>query len=191
MEPAVAQVTSTLRQVVETTDRELLGVVFGVAKGTPPDVIWGKLRSVARSLLNLLRKYGFISVSYLVWSDEEAEALLLVTVLPRELPRYEIHLGPPLGKQADIAAYIAENSRRPGALGPYVDPAGRLFFLTPRRFRCPHQVVESYVSSLRDLELLYPVKVLRNTAEVESYVAQKRNNELIRALERIVLLKIA
>jgi len=190
LEPAVAQATSSLRQVVEATDRELLGVVFGVARGTPPDVIWGKLRSVARSLLNLLRKYGFTSVSYFVWSDEETEALLLVTVLPRELPRYEIHAGPPLGKQADIAAYIAENSRRLGALGPYVDPGGRLFFLTPRRFRYPYQVVESYVSSLKDLELLYPTNVLRNAAEVESYVAQKRSNELIRALERIVLLRI-
>jgi len=191
LEPAVTRTTGQqLKQVVEATDRELLGVVFGVARGTPPDVIWGKLRSVARSLLNLLRKYGFTTVSYLVWSDEESEALLLVTVLPRELPRYEIHAGPPLGKRSDMAAYMAANSRRPGALGPYVDPDGRLFFLIPRRFRYPYQVVESYVSSLRDLELLYPIKVLRDAAEVESYVAQKSSDELVKALERVVLLRL-
>jgi tRNA nucleotidyltransferase (CCA-adding enzyme) len=189
-EQSAVKAVGQLRQVVETTDRELLGVVFGVARGTPPDVIWGKLRSLVRSLLNLLRKYGFTNVSYLVWSDEESEALLLVSVLPRELPRYEVHGGPPLGKYSDIAAFIEENSRRAGTLGPYVDPEGRPFFLVPRRFRYPHQVVENYVSSLRDLAVLYPIRILRNVVEVESYVTQRGSSELVKALERIVLLKI-
>ena len=190
-EQAVAQAVEQLRHIVEATDRELLGVVFSVVRGTPPDVIWGKLRSVARSLLNLLRKYGFTNVSYLVWSDEEAEALLLISVLPRELPKYEVHTGPPLGKCSDIAAFIEENSRRAGALGPYVDPEGRPFFLVPRRFRYPYQVVENYVSSLRDLEVLYPSRILRNVVEVENYIAQRSSSELVETLKKIVLLKIS
>ncbi|MCS7099319.1 MAG: CCA tRNA nucleotidyltransferase, partial [Sulfolobales archaeon] len=109
-----------LRQLATETEREIVGMVFKISSKIAPDVLWGKLKSTARSLVNFLEKAGFVVVSYSSWSDEISEAVVVVTVIPRELPQYEVHLGPPLGRVNDINSFISKYYGTSRGYGPYV-----------------------------------------------------------------------
>ncbi|MCX8184489.1 MAG: CCA tRNA nucleotidyltransferase [Sulfolobales archaeon] len=180
----------SLRRLAIETGREVVGVVFKLFNEVAPDVLWGKLRSTTKSLLNLLEREGFKVVSYSIWSDEISEAAVIVTIMPRELSLYEIHLGPPLGRVNDIGSFTLKYYSTSRGLGPYVTPSGRIFTLRQRKYVHPHQVVEDYAKSLKPEGELYVSAILKNLDEVCEYVRIRRSPELSTVFRRAIKLEI-
>lgn len=174
---------------IEKTERGVVGIVFKLSGSIVPDIIWGRLKSIGRALLNYLQKAGFKIISYAIWCDEVSEAIFMVTVLPKELPAYEEHLGPPLGMVRDLKSFISKNLRD-GALGPYVDSGGRIFTLRRRRYALPYQVVEEYISSLRKDENISVVAILKDVDELCKYINSKGDYELIKLFRKVSKLEL-
>ena len=186
--PPETSVDSACRSI-EETGRGVVGLVLKLSGQAAPDVFWGKVKSIGRALLNYLQRSGFSVVSYAAWSDEVSEAVLMVTVLPRELPAYEKHPGPPLGMVRDLRSFVSKYLGGE-ALGPYVDPDGRVFTLRRRRHTLPHQVVEEYVTSLKGDRNVSAVAVLRDLGELCGYVKSRGDPELVELFRRASKLEL-
>ncbi len=187
--PRPGDVESSRRLVVES-GREAVGMLFRLSGEVVPDVLWGRLRSIAKSLMSSLERAGFTVVSYSMWSDELSEAVILATVLPRELPPFEVHAGPPLGRTDDIESFVSKYYSGRESLGPYVSPAGRIFTLRRRRHARPHQVLEAYAESLERGEGVSVSGVLKNLDEVCEYVRSRGAPELLAAFRRMAALEL-
>ncbi|MEM2207136.1 MAG: CCA tRNA nucleotidyltransferase [Sulfolobales archaeon] len=175
---------------ITNSGREAIGVLFKLASEVVPDVLWGKLRSVTKSLIGFLQRAGFAVVSYSIWSDELSEAFLVITLLPKELPPYEVHPGPPLGKVTDIKSFTLKYFLSDKNLGPYVSPSGRIFTLRRRKYTRPHQVVEEYLNSVKIGEGISTLGVLRNASEVCEYVELRKTPELLLTFRKAAKLEL-
>jgi len=175
---------------VKESGREAVGIVFRVSGDIAPEVIWGKLKSTARSFMNYVRKSGFTVISYAVWSDETSEAAILVTVQPRELAPYELHLGPPLGKVSDLKAFVAKYRLDAESFGPYVTPDGRIFTLRRRKNVLLYQLAEEYVSTLKGESNFLVSRVLKDLSEVYEFVVSRGDPELVKAFKKAAILDL-
>ncbi len=175
---------------IKESGREAVGIVFNISEDISPEVIWGKLKSIARSFMNYMRNAGFTVVSYTTWSNETSEAAILMTLLPRELTLYELHLGPPLGKVLDLKAFISKYWLSSENFGPYVTPDGRVFTLRRRRSVLPNQLAEEYVSTLKSEAGISVSRVLKNLNEVYEFIVSREDPELVEAFRKIALLDV-
>ncbi len=187
--PRFDDVESSCKLVVES-EREAVGLLLGLPGEVVPDVLWGKLRSIAKSLVNSLERVGFTVVSYSMWSDELSEAVIMMTVIPKELPRFEVHVGPPLGRVNDIESFASKYYSSSRGLGPYVSLSGRIFTLRERKYTRPHQVVEEYAASLKPGGGISVLRVLRGLGEVCEYVKSRGAAELLATFRRMVKLEL-
>lgn len=175
---------------ITSSGREAIGVLFKLAGEIVPDVLWGKLRSATNSLISSLRRAGFTVVSYSIWSDECFKAFLTITVLPKELPSHEVHLGPPLGRIADIKSFVLKYSLNDKSFGPYVSHSGRIFTLRKRKHTQPYQVIEEQLNSLKLGAGISILGVLKNVGEVCEYIKQHKNPELVLAFRKAAKLEL-
>ncbi|MEM1930908.1 MAG: CCA tRNA nucleotidyltransferase [Sulfolobales archaeon] len=187
--PEVDNVESACHAIV-SSEREAVGVLFKFNGEMVPDVLWGKLRSVTNSLISSLQRAGFTVVSYSIWSDETSKAFLTITVLPKDLPTYEVHLGPPLGRTADIKSFVLKYSTSDESFGPYVSPSGRIFTLRKRKYTQPYQVVEEQLNSLKLGGEISVLGVLKNVGEVCEHVKLLKNPELNLAFRKAAKLEL-
>lgn len=179
-----------LCRAVVASGREAIGVLFKLSGDMAPDVVWGKLKSIARSLIGLLQRAGFSVISYSTWTDELSEAVIIITVIPRELPPYEVHLGPPLGRVVDIDSFVSKYYFGGKGLGPYVGPDGRIFTLRQRRYVFPRQVIEGCLPSLKVGEGITVFNVLRDINEVCKYISSHGTPELLSVFRRAAKLEL-
>lgn len=186
--PGVDTIDS-LRSYLVDSGREVVGILFKLHGEPIPDVIWGKLKSVARSFINSTLKAGFTVASYSIWCDDVSEAVVMATIMPRELTPYEVHLGPPLGRPADIRSFVLKYYMSSKSLGPYVSSDGRIFALRQRKHVLPYQVAEEYVATLKTGESISVRRVLRNVDEVCEYVKSRGDPELFAVFRKIVKLE--
>lgn len=187
--PKLGDVENSCYSIV-CSGREAVGVLFRLSGEIAPDVLWGKLRSVSRSLINFLQRAGFTVVSYSMWSDEFSEAVLIVTITPKELPQYEVHLGPPLGRVTDIESFVLKYYSSDKSFGPYVNPDGRILTLRQRRHTQPYQAVEEYVKSLKTGGGVSVIKVLKNISEVCEYIKSRGDPELLLTFRKTAKLEL-
>lgn len=175
---------------IKESGREAVGIVFNISEDISPEVIWGKLKSIARSFMNYMRNAGFTVVSYTTWSNETSEAAIFMTLLPRELTPYELHLGPPLGKVLDLKAFISKYWLSSENFGPYVTPDGRVFTLRRRKSVLPNQLTEEYVSTLKSEAGISVSRVLKNLNEVYEFIVSREDPELVEAFRKIAILDV-
>lgn len=175
---------------IKESGREVVGIVFKISEDVSPEVIWGKLKSIARSFMNYMRNAGFTVVSYAIWSNEASEAVILVSLLPKELAPYELHLGPPLGKVLDLKAFISKYWLSSESFGPYVTPDGRVFTLRRRKSILPSQLAEEYASTLKSEVGISVDRVLKGLNEVYKFIISREDPELIEAFRKVAILNI-
>jgi tRNA nucleotidyltransferase (CCA-adding enzyme) len=104
-----------------------------------PDILYPQLRKTERALVAGLERAGFEVLRSDVWANDKSIILLELTIA--ELPRVQIHLGPPI--KVDVGDFIRKHlrSKRKFA-GPFIDNSGRLAFEVERRQTDSRQALE-------------------------------------------------
>jgi len=95
-----------------------------------PDILYPQLRKTERALAAGLERSGFRVLRSDVWANDKSIILLELTIA--ELPRAQVHIGPPI--KVDVGDFVRTHlrSKRKFA-GPFIDSSGRLAFEVKRR----------------------------------------------------------
>jgi tRNA nucleotidyltransferase (CCA-adding enzyme) len=108
-----------------------------------PDVVWGQLKRVQRSIKNALEKQGFRGVYAESWiSPNFSNAVTLVDIY--DCGEYELHIGPPAYDENAIN-FLIKNAN--ALVGPWIDENGRLVSIRKRRLAPEHIILGIIQSS--------------------------------------------
>ena len=87
-----------------------------------PDVLWGQLMRLERSLIELLSREEFIINRSRIWSDERTESAILLETSQTMLSSLRIQKGPPVSKGEDGEAFLKRHlAARDTVRGPWID----------------------------------------------------------------------
>jgi tRNA nucleotidyltransferase (CCA-adding enzyme) len=87
-----------------------------------PDVLWGQLMKLERSLLDMMTREDFSLYRSALWSDENRESAILVEADRTKLPAVRIQKGPPVSKSEDSVSFLEKHLRsRDTTRGPWVE----------------------------------------------------------------------
>jgi tRNA nucleotidyltransferase (CCA-adding enzyme) len=71
-----------------------------------PDVLWGQLFSLEKSIVGVATRYEFRILHSGVWSDEKRSSAVLLTLENAELPASRLHAGPPVSRKEETEAFL-------------------------------------------------------------------------------------
>ena len=106
---------------IDDTGHELLAITF---KHTflVPDVLWGQLLKLERSVLDMMAREEFSPYRSAIWSDEMKESAILVEADRTVLPDFRIQKGPPVSKSEDSTSFLERHLRaRDTVRGPWIE----------------------------------------------------------------------
>jgi len=87
-----------------------------------PDVLWGQLMRLERSLLDVMAREDFNPYRSALWSDETKESAILVEADRTVLPAVRLQRGPPVSKSEDSASFLEKHIRvRETVRGPWIE----------------------------------------------------------------------
>jgi tRNA nucleotidyltransferase (CCA-adding enzyme) len=99
--------------------------VFAIAFRHPvlvPDVLWGQLMKLERSLLDIMAREDFNPYRSALWSDEKEQSAILIEADRTTLPAARLQKGPPVSKGEDSLAFVEKHLRaRDTARGPWIE----------------------------------------------------------------------
>src|SRR5207245_11772467 len=106
---------------IDDTGREVLAVTFRHPV-LVPDVLWGQLMKLERSLLDTMAREDFNPYRSALWSDEKKESAILVEADRITPAAVRLQKGPPVAKAEDNLSFI-EKQLRAGdtAQGPWIE----------------------------------------------------------------------
>jgi tRNA nucleotidyltransferase (CCA-adding enzyme) len=114
----------TPRQFAKRIDdigHELLAIAFRHPV-LVPDVLWGQLLKLERSLLDIMVREEFSPYRSALWSDETKESAILVETGRTALPEVRLQKGPPVTKSEDSMSFLEKHLKaRNTARGPWID----------------------------------------------------------------------
>jgi len=114
----------TRRQFAKRIDdmgRELLVITFRHSV-LVPDVLWGQLMKLERSLLDTMAREDINPSRSAIWSDEKQESAILVEVDRTTLPAVNLQKGPPVSKGEDSLSFLERHLRdQDTARGPWIE----------------------------------------------------------------------
>ena len=114
----------TRRQFAKRIDdvgREVLAITFRHPV-LVPDVLWGQLMKLERSLLDAIAREDFNPYRSALWSDEKKESAILVEADRTTLPAVRLQKGPPVAKREDSLSFLEKHLRaRDTARGPWIE----------------------------------------------------------------------
>jgi tRNA nucleotidyltransferase (CCA-adding enzyme) len=106
---------------IDKTGHELLAITFK-HPFLVPDILWGQLMKLERSLLDTMIRDGFNPYRSALWSDEMKESVILVEADRTRLPALRLQKGPPVSNAADSSSFLEKHLRsRETARGPWVE----------------------------------------------------------------------
>lgn len=106
---------------IDDTGREVLAITFGHPV-LVPDVLWGQLMKLERSLLDTMAREEFRPYRSALWSDEMTESAILVEADRTTLPAVRLQKGPPVAKGEDSLSFLEKHLRaRDTARGPWIE----------------------------------------------------------------------
>jgi tRNA nucleotidyltransferase (CCA-adding enzyme) len=106
---------------IDDTGREVLAVTFR-HPALVPDVLWGQLMKLERSLLDTMAREDFNPLRSALWSDEKEESAILVEADRTTLPAVRLQKGPPVSKGEDSLSFLERHLRaRDTARGPWIE----------------------------------------------------------------------
>ncbi|HVH16610.1 MAG TPA: CCA tRNA nucleotidyltransferase [Candidatus Angelobacter sp.] len=106
---------------VEHTGHELLAITFKHPV-LVPDVLWGQLMKLERSLLDMMAREEFGPYRSVLWSDETKESAIIVEADRTVLPEVRLRKGPPVSKSEDSTSFLEKHLRaRDTVRGPWIE----------------------------------------------------------------------
>src|SRR5207249_10215877 len=85
---------------IDDLGHDLLAITFKHTVSVP-DVLWGQLMRLERSLLDIMTREEFSPYRSALWSDETKESAILVETGRTALPEVRLQKGPPVTKSED------------------------------------------------------------------------------------------
>jgi tRNA nucleotidyltransferase (CCA-adding enzyme) len=108
-------------QRIDHIGRKLLAITFRHPV-LVPDVLWGQLMRLERSLLDIMVREEFDPYRSALWSDETKESAILVEVDRTALTEIRLQKGPPITKSEDSMSFLEKHLKaRNTARGPWID----------------------------------------------------------------------
>src|SRR5438132_7303759 len=112
---------SQFAKQIDVTGREVSAVLFKHPV-LVPDVLWGQLMKLERSLLEMMAREGFHAYRSTLWSDEQQESAILVESDQTKLPAVKVQQGPPVSKGVDSTTFLEKHSKaRDTVRGPWIE----------------------------------------------------------------------
>ena len=106
---------------IDSTGHELIAITFKHSV-LVPDVLWGQLMRLERSLLEIMAREDFSPYRSTLWSDETKESAILVEADRTVLPAVRLQKGPPVSKSEDSASVLQKHLRgRETFRGPWIE----------------------------------------------------------------------
>src|SRR5438093_2578582 len=87
-------------KLLEHQDRDVVAISFEHAP-IVPDVLWGQILKIEKSITELMTRQDFHPVRSTVWSDEARSSAILVELDASILPEVQLREGPPVSKMDD------------------------------------------------------------------------------------------
>jgi tRNA nucleotidyltransferase (CCA-adding enzyme) len=106
---------------IDSNDRELVAVVFKHPV-LVPDVLWGQLMRLEKSLVEMMSREEFRINRSRIWSDEKMESAILLEADRAVLPNVRIQRGPPVSKKEDSQSFLQHHlPARDTVRGPWIE----------------------------------------------------------------------
>jgi tRNA nucleotidyltransferase (CCA-adding enzyme) len=120
--PAFAKKTQTqFAKRIQGNERELVAVVFKHPV-LVPDVLWGQLMKLERSLVEMMIREEFQIHRSKIWSDEKTESAVLMEVDRAVLSHVTVQRGPPVSKNDDSQSFLKRHlAARDTVRGPWIE----------------------------------------------------------------------
>jgi tRNA nucleotidyltransferase (CCA-adding enzyme) len=106
---------------IDATGHEVVAITFKHPV-LVPDVLWGQLMKLERSLFDIMAREDFSPNRSALWSDETKESAILVEGDRTILPAVRLQRGPPVSKSEDSASFLEKHMRaRDTVRGPWIE----------------------------------------------------------------------
>jgi tRNA nucleotidyltransferase (CCA-adding enzyme) len=106
---------------IDATSREVFAITFK-HPALVPDVLWGQLMKLERSLRDTMVREDFNPYRSVVWSDEKKESAILVEANRTILPAVKLQKGPPVSKGEDSMSFLEKHlNARDTVRGPWIE----------------------------------------------------------------------
>jgi len=106
---------------IDDTRHEILAITFKHPV-LVPDVLWGQLMKLERSLLDIMAREEFNPYRSALWSDETKGSAILFEAGLTKLPAVRLQKGPPVSKSEDSMSFLEKHLKaRDTARGPWIE----------------------------------------------------------------------
>ncbi len=108
-------------KLLEHQNRDVAAISFGHPR-IVPDVLWGQLLKIERSITDMMTRQDFHPVRSTVWSDEARSSAILVELDNSILPEVQLREGPPVSKMADSQGFLDRHlDAKDTVRGPWIE----------------------------------------------------------------------
>ncbi|WFO76091.1 CCA tRNA nucleotidyltransferase [Desulfurococcaceae archaeon MEX13E-LK6-19] len=172
---------------LDSSERELLFLLFPITKDLPPDVLWGEIDRIRDRLVKLLENYGFEVIYSSTWSNEKNLAIIGVELERIRAPLLKYYEGPPYHITNRAESFIRKHLNKAVA-GPWITEDGILAALSPRRYS---YVLDILVERIMEYNVAPDFKkTMPIITTIEGlYVLASRDKGVLKWLTKIVLRK--
>ena len=108
-------------KLLERQDRDVLAISFEHHR-IVPDVLWGQLLKIEKSITEVMTRQDFHPVRSTVWSDEARSSAILVELDTSILPEVQLREGPPVSKMDDSQGFLDRHLNASDTVrGPWIE----------------------------------------------------------------------
>jgi tRNA nucleotidyltransferase (CCA-adding enzyme) len=112
---------SQFSKQIDGNSRELIAIAFKHPL-LVPDVLWGQLMRLEKSLVEMMVREEFQVYRSRIWSDEEIQSAILLETDRAVLSYSRVHRGPPVAKKEDSQSFLEHHAgSRDTVRGPWID----------------------------------------------------------------------
>jgi len=108
-------------KLIEHQNRDIAAISFKHSR-IVPDVLWGQLLKMEKSLTELMIRQDLHPVRSTVWSDETQSSAVIVELSSSTLPGVRMRQGPPVSKSDDSQGFLDRHLNAKDTIrGPWVE----------------------------------------------------------------------
>jgi len=161
-------------QLMEHRNRNLVAISFDHPR-LVPDVLWGQLLKIEKSMTELMTRQSFHPIRSTAWSDEARSSAILVELDTSILPEVQLREGPPVSKIDDSQGFLDRYLNASDTLrGPWIE-ADRWAVDKKRRILSVNQLI---TVALKDSRLGLTVPDQLNSS-FRKYVKVLENRKIL------------
>ena len=111
---------SQFTKKIDVNSRELSVVTFK-HRALVPDVLWGQLMKLERSMVEMMDREDFRIYRSTIWSDEKTRSAILLEAEQAIISSVKMQKGPPVSKKEDSQSFLQRHlGARDTAQGPWI-----------------------------------------------------------------------